>query len=214
METYKSHCKRCFGLPEQIKDYTDDQLVDFVQKGNADAFVELTSRYLSLIRAKAYSFRGCALESDDLCQEGLLGLFAAAKTYNQAGKACFQTYAGICIQNRMVAAYRTCTRQKNIPSSQFVSFHDQEALEFGTREVLRRETNPEALLIDRENLEAVHQKIRQSLSKLEQQVLFLYLSGRSYSEIAANLAVPTKAVDNAIQRVRRKITIMQSHMPR
>lgn len=192
-------------MSEQMKNYTDDQLVDFVQKGNADAFVELTARYLSLIRVKAYPFRSCALEADDLCQEGLLGLFSAARNYKQGGRAGFQTYAGVCIQNRMVAAYRACTRQKTIPLSQFVSFSDHEILEIPVRAVNRQETNPEDLLIDRENLEVVHQQIRQSLSKLEQQVLFLYLSGRSYSEIAANLAVSPKSVDNAIQRVRRKL---------
>ena len=187
-------------MPEQMENYTDNQLVSFIQKGNSDAFVELTARYLSFIRAKAHPFRSSVLEADDLCQEGLLGLFSAARSYNPNKDASFKTYAGICIQNRIVAAYRACARKKNIPLGQLVSLNDEEA--------------SETLLIDRENLEMVHQRIRQSLSKLEQQVLFLYLSGQSYSEIAAKLAIPAKSVDNAIQRVRRKLQSCSLNMPR
>ncbi|MEE0253253.1 MAG: sigma-70 family RNA polymerase sigma factor [Acutalibacteraceae bacterium] len=202
-------------MPEQMENYTDNQLVSFIQKGNSDAFVELTARYLSFIRAKAYPFRSSVLEADDLCQEGLLGLFSAARSYNPNKDASFKTYAGICIQNRIVAAYRSCARKKNIPLSQLVSLNDEETPQLsniqGTNQAA---SNPETLLIDRENLEMVHQRIRQSLSKLEQQVLFLYLSGQSYSEIAAKLAIPAKSVDNAIQRVRRKLQSCSLNMPR
>lgn len=192
-------------MPEKMKNYTDNQLVLFIQKGNADAFVELTARYLSLIRAKAHPFRSSILEADDLCQEGLLGLFRAARSYKQSGEASFKTYAGVCIQNRIVAAYRASARQKNIPLNQFVSLNDEENSQLNIQVTNQAVTNPETLLIDRENLDMVNQRIRQSLSKLEQQVLFLYLSGQSYSEIAAQLAVCAKSVDNAIQRVRRKL---------
>ena len=110
-----------------MENYTDNQLVSFIQKGNSDAFVELTARYLSFIRAKAHPFRSSVLEADDLCQEGLLGLFSAARSYNPNKDASFKTYAGICIQNRMVATYRACARKKNIPLGQLVSLNDEEA---------------------------------------------------------------------------------------
>ena len=201
-------------MPEQMENYTDNQLVSFIQKGNSDAFVELTARYLSFIRAKAHPFRSSVLEADDLCQEGLLGLFSAARSYNPNKDASFKTYAGICIQNRMVATYRACARKKNIPLGQLVSLNDEEASQLNIHGTSQALSNPETLLIDRENLEVVHQRIRQSLSKLEQQVLFLYLSGQSYSEIAAKLAIPAKSVDNAIQRVRRKLQSCSLNMPR
>lgn len=149
-----------------------------------------------------------------LCQEGLLGLFSAARSYNPNKDASFKTYAGICIQNRMVATYRACARKKNIPLGQLVSLNDEEASQLNIHGTSQALSNPETLLIDRENLEMVHQRIRQSLSKLEQQVLFLYLSGQSYSEIAAKLAIPAKSVDNAIQRVRRKLQSCSLNMPR
>ena len=114
----------------------------------------------------------------------------------------------------MVATYRACARKKNIPLGQLVSLNDEEASQLNIHGTSQALSNPETLLIDRENLEMVHQRIRQSLSKLEQQVLFLYLSGQSYSEIAAKLAIPAKSVDNAIQRVRRKLQSCSLNMPR
>ena len=185
-------------MPEQMENYTDNQLVSFIQKGNSDAFVELTARYLSFIRAKAHPFRSSVLEADDLCQEGLLGLFSAARSYNPNKDASFKTYAGICIQNRMVATYRACARKKNIPLGQLVSLNDEEASQLNIHGTSQALSNPETLL----------------MSKLEQQVLFLYLSGQSYSEIAAKLAIPAKSVDNAIQRVRRKLQSCSLNMPR
>ena len=129
--------------------------------------MELTARYLSFIRAKAHPFRSSVLEADDLCQEGLLGsLFSAARSYNPNKDASFKTYAGICIQNRIVAAYRACARKKNIPLGQLVSLNDQEASQLNIQGTSQALSNPETLLIDRENLEMVHQSIRQSLSRL------------------------------------------------
>ncbi len=192
-------------MPEQMENYTDNQLVSFIQAGDSDAFVELTARYLSFIRAKAHPFRSSVLEADDLCQEGLLGLFNAARSYDPKKDAGFKTYAGICIQNRIVAAYRACARKKNIPVDRLVSLNDEETARFQVQGADRGACDPEALLIERENLEAVRRKIRQRLSGLERQVLYFYLSGQSYGEIAARLSVEPKSVDNAIQRARRKL---------
>lgn len=189
----------------EMSGYTDDQLVSLVGNGNADAFVELTGRYLSLIRAKAAPFRSSMLETDDLCQEGLLGLFSAARSYQSGGKASFRTYAGVCITNRIITAYRTAAGHKNFPLNNSLSLNDNPDLDLDVRLPLDLVANPETLLIDRENLEIVKKHIKQTLSKMEQQVLFLYLSGYSYAEISANLHITVKAADNAIQRVRRKL---------
>lgn len=190
----------------EMSDYTDDQLVSLVRDDDADAFVELTTRYLSLIRVKAAPFRSAMLETDDLCQEGLLGLFSAARSYQSGGKASFKTYAGVCISNRIVTAYRSAASHKNFPLNNSLSLNDNNDRDLDVQLPLDMVTNPETLLIDRENLEIVETRIKQTLSKMEQQVLFLYLGGYSYAEIAANLSVSFKAADNAIQRVRRKLT--------
>ncbi|MCY1713070.1 sigma-70 family RNA polymerase sigma factor [Caproiciproducens galactitolivorans] len=184
----------------KMADYTDNQLADLVSDGNSDAFVELTARYMSLIRVKAAPFRSTMLEADDLCQEGLLGLLNAARTYDVSGKAGFRTYAGVCIQNRIIMAYRTSGR-KNLPLNNAVSLNDDGA----HVDISNCAVDPETLLMDSESFKAMQQCIRQLLSKLEQQVLMLYLGGCSYSEIAEKLRVTSKAVDNALQRVRLKL---------
>ncbi|XOQ48736.1 MAG: RNA polymerase sigma factor SigS [Eubacteriales bacterium] len=184
----------------EMADCTDDQLVRLVSDGNSDAFVELTARYMSLIRAKAAPFCSTILEADDLYQEGLMGLLNAARTYDASGKAGFRTYAGVCIQNRIIMAYRTSGR-KNLPLHNSVSLNDDGA----HVDISNCAMDPETLLMDSESFKATQQCIRQLLSKLEQQVLMLYLGGCSYGQIAEKLGVTSKAVDNALQRVRLKL---------
>ncbi len=185
----------------KMADYTDIQLANLVNRGNSDAFVELTTRYMSLIRAKAAPFRCTMLECDDLCQEGLWGLLSAARTYDSAGKAGFRTYAGVCISNRIITAYRAAASRKNLPLNDFVSLSDDDS----EMDMSDSTTNPETVLMDRESVKMMRQRIKQNLSKMEQRVLMLYLGGCSYHEIAAKLSVTSKAVDNALQRVRLKL---------
>lgn len=189
-------------LYDDLAGLTDLELVSLVKENNAEAFVELTSRYLNLIRAKAAPFHTTAMDADDLCQEGLMGLLSAALTFEEKGPASFKTYAGVCISNRIITAYRTAASQKNLPLNNFVSLNDDvSGLHFTSDQVI----NPETLLIDRENLQIVKSRIERTLSKMEQQVLSLYLGGCSYQEIAARLNISVKAADNAIQRIRRKL---------
>lgn len=185
----------------KMADYTDDQLVCLVKSGNSDAFVELTARFMSLIRVKASPFRCTMLEADDLCQEGLLGLLGAARSYDIKGKAGFRTYAGICINNRIIMAYRTASSQKNIPLNNSVSLSDG----CSQMDISDCTKDPETMLLNSESFKTIQQKIHTLLSKLEQQVLMLYLGGCSYQEIAAELRVSPKVVDNALQRVRLKL---------
>ena len=188
---------------DKLAGYTDQQLAVLVKENDADAFVELTARYMGVIRIKAASLHAVPLDADDLCQEGLLGLFGAARSYRPDFGTSFRTYAGICIENRMVSACRVAAGRKNLPLNNFVSLSADQNLEsFVTTDQV---ANPETLLIDRESVENVRRRINQSLSKMEQQVLLLYLGGRSYEEISVELNISVKAVDNAIQRVRRKL---------
>lgn len=193
-------------LLQEMSELSDAKLTILVNEGSADAFVELTTRYMALIRAKAAPLRSAALDADDLCQEGLLGLLRAARSYREDGKASFRTYAGVCISNQMITACRSAAGHKNPLFNHFVSLSEEEedrSLDFPF--ALSQAANPETLLIDRENLEVLKNRIEKTLSKMEQRVLFLYLGGCSYSEIAAKLTISEKAVDNAIQRVRRKL---------
>lgn len=190
------------GRPE-LAGYSDAELADLVRSGDSDAFAELTARYLDVVRARVAPFRSGSMDADDLCQEGLLGLLSAARTYSASGGASFRTYAGVCISNRIVGAYRVAAGHKNDPLRDFVSLSREEDPD----SVLPPDpgTDPEALFADRDSYEAISRNIEKELTALEMRVLRLYVSGRSYREIARLLSIRPKAVDNALQRVRFKL---------
>ena len=188
-------------LQKEFSSQTDAELAQLVCAGDTDAFAELAARYLSFIRWRAESFRTVSLETEDLCQEGLYGLLCAAHSYR--GGASFRTYAGVCIRNRILSACRTASGGKNMPLNNSISLNQEPdlALDYLSCDF----ANPETLLIDRENLQIVKNRIRKELSGLEREVLSLYLQGKSYDEIARSLCVTKKAADNAIPRIRKKL---------
>lgn len=186
---------------EQMANYSDRELAELAGNGEPDAFVELSARYFSMIRAKAARFSNAMLETEDLCQEGLVGLLNAARTYNPAAGAGFKTYAGVCIGNRMIMACRKAASQKNLPLHNFVSLSDYDS----ETEMTDPSSNPETVLIDSENLESIRHHVEQSLTQLERKVFMLYVGGCTYNEISAKLGITSKAADNALQRVRLKL---------
>lgn len=195
----------CFALADEkstrLSEYADGELARLVRAGDSDAFAELTGRYMSLIRFKAAPFHSTQLETDDLCQEGLLGLLNAARTYDAANGAAFRTYAGVCVANRMIMAYRSALSRKNEPLSNFVSLSgDEGGLALGSDGL-----DPEDVLASSESVDLLWRRIRSVLSDQELRVLKLYLSGYSYAEIAGKLAIAPKAADNALQRARTKL---------
>ena len=197
---------RCFALADvhraPIETFTDGQLAGLVRAGDPDAFAELTARYMSLIRYKAAPFHSARLETDDLCQEGLLGLLGAARAYDARNRAAFRTYAGVCIANRMIMAYRSALSRKNEPLSNFVSLSGGEDFPLADGS---GGWDPETALASSEGVDQLWRRIRSALSELEFHVLRLYLSGYSYAEIGRRLSVRPKAADNALQRARLKL---------
>ena len=186
----------------RLADCSDGQLAGLAKQGDGEAFAELTARYLSMIRAKVIPFRAGSMETEDLCQEGLLGLLRAAQTYNAKNGASFRTYAGVCVTNRVIMAYRSAIGRKHDPMSNFISLSGEDAPEFPADESL---ADPETLLDNREGFYAVCRWISSLLTPMEQRVLRLYLGGCSYREIAKKLSVTEKAADNALQRARAKL---------
>lgn len=181
---------------------TDSQLAALVREDDSDAFAELTARYIPLIRYKAAPFHSARLEADDLCQEGLVGLFHAARAYDSSNGTAFRTFAGTCIANRMIMFYRSALSGKNRPLSDFVSLSDGEHPEL---ELQSDGWDPETLLASSEGIGQMWGKIRSALSDRELHVLRLYLGGYSYAEIAEKLSITPKAADNALQRARMKL---------
>lgn len=187
------------------KRFSDEELVLQIQKGEGEAFAELASRYLPLIHHTAVPYRSSLLETEDLSQEGLIGLFFAAGTY-QEGRAAFSTYAGACISNRIISAGRKALARKNEPLRGAVSLDAEEIGNVYAEPVSGPSEDPEALLIHRESLDLLLNIIQEALTEMERQTLVCYVSGFSYEEISDKLGISIKAVENALQRARRKLS--------
>lgn len=179
----------------------DGQLAALIRGGSAEAFVELMERYIPMIRAKVSPFRADGVETDDLCQEGLLALHMAAKTFDPAKGASFRRYAEVCISNRVITVYRAATDGKNRPLNNFVSLNEEGAPEFPDD----GSADPETLLDCRESFEAILRRMREVLTPMELRALRLFLGGCSYQQIAKKMSVTEKAADNALQRARGKL---------
>lgn len=181
-----------------VSSQTDEELIRLTAQKNNDAFVELASRYLWLIRAKARQCEVPAFDTDDLSQEGLIGLYDAALTFDPNGAASFKTYAGVCISNRFTSVLRKQTGLKNKPLNDFVSIFDESSVAGLSHDDM------ETTVLFREMLAGVLSQVKNLLSEQEQKVLAMYLGGYNRKEIAQVLSLPLKSVDNTMQRVRKK----------
>ncbi len=178
------------------RDFSDESLVELARSENEEAFARLISRYSAMLHRLAAQYsETSALDTEDLAQEGLLGLLSAVRTYRPDG-AAFGTFACACMRNRMLTALR---RAQGIPP--VLEDTEEPAAETPSAD------DPAALLVRREELEALREHLRSALTELEYQVLTRYLAAYSYEEIARSLSVSRKAVDNALQRLRRKLAV-------
>ncbi len=179
----------------------DGQLAALVRSGDSEAFAELTERYAFSIRARVSPYHAAGVEAEDLCQEGLLGLLFAAETFDPAHGSSFRTYAGVCISNRIIMAYRSAVGTKNKPLSNFISLSGEDAPDFPAD----CSADPQTLVDDRESIEAARRRLGELLTPMELRALSLFLGGSSYREIAEKMSVTEKAADNALQRARSKL---------
>lgn len=177
----------------------DAELASEVKRGNNTAFEEITNRYKGLINAIAAKYSAAGFDHADFMQEGLLALLCACKAYdNRENKANFRNYAGVCISNRFLSVIRSQSTKRSIPCDHIV---DIDGLEISDQ----NRSNPETLMMEQERADALRNLIRNTLSPLEMSVLKLYLSGFAYTKIADRLSVSPKSVDNALQRIRKKL---------
>lgn len=192
------------------KVYTDEELIELVQKGNESAENELFSRYKDLVVkiARGYFIVGGDLE--DLVQEGMIGLYKAVKGFSNEKEASFKTFAVLCIKHQIQTAIKHANTNKNKPLSSAVSF--QSFTEKGTSENLDflpidlvLDSSPEEKAIDKENFKNLNERIKSHLSPLEFKVLKLWLQGYSYKEISTALKVSSKSIDNSLSRIKTKL---------
>ena len=191
----------------QMTAYTalpDESLSDLARRGDRDAEEILVKRYNRLVRQLARPFYLAGGDSDDLIQEGMIGLICAVREYDGQRAASFRTFAEICIRNRLYSAVRAAARDKHTPLNQSVPlempFFDGQSSCFGAM----AGENPEDLIIGRERVQDALSDVRKQLSDFEAKILGYYLDGLSCREIAKTVGRPPKSVDNAVQRIRRK----------
>jgi RNA polymerase sporulation-specific sigma factor len=190
----------------------DDQyLVALAKHGRADAYDRIVRRYYGFVRLKASSYFLLGGDGDDLLQEGLVGLYKAIRDYRSDRESSFRSFAELCITRQIITAVKTATRNKHTPLNQSISFShtataDGES-EPALDEMLPGPTahDPVNQVISSEELHSLVDCLSTALSELESSVLSLYLDGRSYEEMAERLTCDTKTVDNALQRVKRKV---------
>ena len=188
----------------------DVELVAKAQDGDRRAADTLIDRYKAFVRVKTRAYFLVGADRDDIVQEGMIGLFKAIRDYSPDKQASFKYFADICITRQIITAVKSATRQKHSPLNSYISlskpaYEDESERTLIEMLSLRTSLNPEEIMIDKENLKSTEQKIRKILSKFELEVMELYTNGKSYLEIAEMLNKEPKSIDNAIQRVKKKI---------
>ncbi|WP_423213407.1 RNA polymerase sporulation sigma factor SigH [Senegalia massiliensis] len=188
----------------------DEEIVKKAKKGDNIALEYLIKKYKYFVRAKARSYFLIGADKEDIIQEGMIGLYKAVRDYDATKLASFRAFAELCITRQIITAIKTATRQKHMPLNSYVSLNKPLYDEESDRTLMdmisgAKVTDPEELMISKEELSRIEEKIGQTLSGLELEVLLSYLQGKSYQEIAINLERHVKSIDNALQRVKRKL---------
>lgn len=181
---------------------SDEELIGRLRNGESKISDYLMEKYKGTVKKRARAMYLIGGETDDLIQEGMIGLFKAVQDYRPDREASFRTFAGLCIDRQLYSAVKNSTRQKHIPLNSYVSLSEEE--ESGSLEGLWSE-NPEALVIDRETTGILEKEISRALSPMENKVLDYYLRGYGYVQIAEIMGKTPKSIDNALQRIRGKI---------
>lgn len=192
------------------KSLEDEMIVERVRMGELGALEYLIHKYKNFVRAKARSYFLVGADREDIVQEGMIGLYKAIRDYKKDKLSSFRAFAELCITRQIITAIKTATRQKHIPLNSYVSLDKPIYDEESDRTLMdviseTKISDPEHLVISKEEFEDIETKMAELLSDLERKVLALYLDGRSYQEISLELNRHVKSIDNALQRVKRKL---------
>ena len=199
-------------MQENYNGCTDEELLIRLRDGEQGITDYIMNKYKNLVRSKAKSMYILGADSEDLIQEGMIGLFKAIRDYDSGRDASFFTFADLCVSRQMYTAVQASRRQKHIPLNNYVSLYGNVTVNRdGEEEALvnvlsdASDLNPEALVIDRENVDRLEMLIERELSSFEKQVLDLYLTGMGYQQIAKVLGRDDKSTDNVLQRIKTKL---------
>ncbi|MGN0803572.1 MAG: RNA polymerase sporulation sigma factor SigH [Candidatus Faecivicinus sp.] len=194
-----------------FENMADEEVVRLAQQdGDGAALEYLLNKYKNFVRTKARSYFLIGADHEDIVQEGMIGLYKAIRDYREDRLSSFRAFAELCITRQIITAIKTATRQKHIPLNSYISLNRPIYEEDSDRTLLDVITedspsNPEEMLIDREDLSVIEGRIGSMLSELEKQVLIRYIEGKSYVEISEEMNRHVKSVDNALQRIKRKL---------
>lgn len=187
----------------------DNEIAVLAAGGDSGALNYLLTKYKSLARNKARSYFLVGADREDIIQEGMIGLFKAIRDFNPERQSSFYTFADLCITRQIITAIKTATRKKHIPLNSYISIYkpDEEQSDRSLLDTLPKtsDLNPENIFIEEEGKSEIEDRMLKMLSKLEREVLMLYLKDKSYDEIADKLGRDAKTVDNALQRIKRKL---------
>ena len=194
----------------ECKDKSDEEIVIEAKSGDNRAQDYLISKYENFVKSKAKSYFLIGADKEDIYQEGMIGFYKAIRDYKPDKSTSFKAFAEICVTRQIITAIKTATRQKHIPLNTYVSLNKpiyEEESERTLLDVLAgiKISDPEELIISKEQMDYIEDKIENVLSDLELEVLTSYLDGKSYQEIACDLERHSKSIDNALQRVKRKL---------
>lgn len=192
------------------EDMLDEAVVEYAREGDDTALEYLINKYRNFVRAKARAYFLIGADREDIIQEGMIGLYKAVRDFKSDKLSSFRAFAELCITRQIITAIKTATRQKHIPLNSYVSLNRPLYEEDSDRTLMdvisgSKVSDPEELVISREEFVDIENKMGEFLSELEWQVLMSYLDGKSYQEIAKDLRRHVKSIDNALQRVKRKL---------
>lgn len=196
---------------DKYEGLSDSELIIRLRDGQSDITDYIMEKYKDLVKSKARSMFILGADNDDLIQEGMIGLFKAIRDFDSGRDASFYTFAELCVSRQIYTAVQASRRQKHIPLNNYISLYGNASDDADDDKYLidslqlSGNRSPEELIIDRENVDLLEQRIEESLSSFEKQVLDLYVTGMSYVQIARVLGKDEKSTDNALQRLKIKI---------
>ena len=195
---------------EEYNNLEDNEIITKIKKGDKKALNYLLDKYTDVVSMKAGKYFIVGAEKEDIIQEGLIGLFKAIKSFNPEKQSSFKTFANLCVERQLQSAIKSSTRQKHMPLNSYLSLNISaydENEDTSLLEVFETENtaeDPLDIVTKKEYYNFVEDRVEETLSDFEKQVLHRYTNGESYTQIAERLNAPVKSVDNAIQRIRKK----------
>lgn len=198
------------GIVSEFHNRSEEEVVIEAKKGNVKAQEYVISKYEGFVKSKSKSYFLIGADKEDIYQEGMIGLYKAIRDFNPEKLTSFKGFAELCITRQIITAIKTATRQKHIPLNTYVSLNKPMYEEESDRTLLDvieglTVSDPEELIIGREEVNHIEKEISKVLSELELEVLMSYLDGKTYQEIACDLDRQAKSIDNALQRVKKKL---------